>query len=86
MRRILLDASRMVDIDEELTTLVEKGGYSHSPYLIMNKATFKVFKLLSADYDKKSHSWEYMRDNPTIPIEFKIAIDKKLNFGEMIVL
>lgn len=82
---LLFDTTGM-DVDEELNDLVERATNSSALfYLIMNKGTFKLFKKLSDDYDKKSNCWWYSGPEIATPSRFEIAIDKKLNFGEVIV-
>lgn len=84
---LLFDTSNM-DVDTELSNMVESAvhytGIINS-YLIMNKDTFKLFKTLSEDYDKKQNRWYYSGCESFISEVFQIAIDKKLNFGEVIV-
>lgn len=50
----------------------------------MSEVTFNLFKLMSRRYDKKQNKWFYdsIKD---VPDTFDIAIDKKLNFGEVMV-
>ena len=84
---LLFDTSNM-DVDTELSNMVESAVHyagTMNPYLIMNKDTFKLFRTLSDDYDKKQNRWYYSGCESFIPDVFQIAIDKKLNFGEVIV-
>lgn len=84
---LLFDISNM-DIDAELDSMLEMLEYSeigcNTSYLIMSEVTFNLFKLMSRRYDKKQNKWFYdgIKD---VPDTFDIAIDKKLNFGEVIV-
>lgn len=84
---LLFDISNM-DIDAELDSMLEMLEYSeigcNASYLIMSEVTFNLFKLMSRRYDKKQNKWFYdgIKD---VPDTFDIAIDKKLNFGEVMV-
>lgn len=84
---LLFDISNM-DIDAELDSMLEMLEYSeiscNASYLIMSEVTFNLFKLMSHRYDKKQNKWFYdgIKD---VPDTFDIAIDKKLNFGEVII-
>ena len=82
---LLFDTTNM-DVDTELNDLVEDDRNSSDlSYLIMNKDTFKLFKKLSDDYDKKSNCWYYSGPEIATPSRFEIAIDKKLDFGEVVI-
>lgn len=81
---LLFDTTNM-DVDEELNNIVESESFSSCPYIIMNKDTFRLFKKLSEDYDKKSNHWWYSGPEAGYSDEFGIAIDKKLSFGEVII-
>lgn len=84
---LLFDISNM-DVDAELENMLESLEYSEigatASYLIMSDITFNLFKLMSRRYDKKQNKWFYdgIKD---VPDTFDIAIDKKLNFGEVMV-
>lgn len=84
---LLFDISNM-DIDAELDSMLEMLEYSeigcNASYLIMSEVTFNLFKLMSHRYDKKQNKWFYdgIKD---VPDTFDIVIDKKLNFGEVMV-
>lgn len=73
------------DIDKELEEIVERLGYSHFPYIIMNKLTFKILKKLSINYDKKNNVWHYEGDKNEVPDYFDIAIDNKIEFGKLVI-
>lgn len=85
---LLFDISNMdidVEIETELESMLEYFEISCSAsYLIMSEVTFNLFKLMSRRYDKKQNKWFYegIKD---VPDTFNIAIDKKLNFGGVIV-
>lgn len=80
---VLFDVQDM-DVDSELNTLVEiRDSYSHEPYLIMSKMTFKLFTMLSRWYDDKDNSWTYSGDLSWVPYKFQIAIDRSITFGEV---
>lgn len=80
---VLFDVQDM-DVDSELNNLVEiSNSYSHEPYLIMSKMTFKLIKMLSKGYDNKDKSWVYYGDLSWVPYKFQIAIDKSIPFGEV---
>lgn len=83
---ILFDITGM-DVDSYLEDEVEKGEYLFNPcttYMIMSEDTFRLFELLSKQYDKEHNCWNY-QGCEGVPDTFNIAIDKKLNFGEVIV-
>ena len=80
---VLFDVPDM-DVDSELNNLVEiSDSYSHEPYLIMSKMTFKFIRMLSKQYDNKDNSWVYEGDLSWVPYKFQIAIDKSIPFGEV---
>ena len=81
---LLFDTTDM-DVNEKLNNIVESEGFTACPYIIMSKDTFRLFKKLSTDYDKKSNCWWYSGPEAGYPYRFEIAIDKKLNFGEVII-
>ncbi len=81
---LLFNISDM-DVDAELENMLEYSEIDcNTSYLIMSEDTFNLFKLMSHRYDKKQNKWFYegIKD---VPDTFYIAIDKKLNFGEVIV-
>lgn len=81
---LLFNISDM-DVDAELENMLEYSEIDcNTSYLIMSEVTFNLFKLMSRRYDKKQNKWFYegIKD---VPDTFDIAIDKKLNFGEVIV-
>ena len=85
---ILFDTTDM-NVDEYLESIVEQkceeGECLDEPYMIMNKDTFRLFKMLSNQYDKKHNYWQYTGYKTYIDDAFTIAISKKLNFGEVII-
>nr|DAR49605.1 MAG TPA: hypothetical protein [Caudoviricetes sp.] len=79
---LLFDTTDM-DVDEELNDIVESESFTSYPYIIMSKDTFRLFKKLSTDYDKKSNCWWYSGPEAGYPDKFQIAIDKSIPFGEV---
>ena len=85
---LLFDISDM-EVDAEISNMIEQKYEEeecpNDPYMIMNKNTFRLFKMLSNQYDKKHNYWQYIGYKAYIADVFNILIDKKLNFGEVII-
>lgn len=82
---LLLDIYNM-DIDKELNHIVDKSDLIHPIYLIMSKDTFIIFKKMSIQYSKKGNAWLYSGDKYSLIVDYlRIAIDKAMTFGEVVV-
>ena len=83
---LLFDVSS-IDVDMKLNNIVELEdlSYNSNSYIVMSGDTFRLFERLSKHYDKIRNCWEYSGFSFGLPVEFDIAIDRKLNFGEVVV-
>lgn len=69
-----------LDVDEELYKLIDGDAISYSSYIIMSKSTYIVFSEFSELLDKKNRIWTDFDG-----VDYRIAIDKGLKFGEVII-
>lgn len=74
-------------LDEKLNGIVNvRGRYAYSPYIIMSEKTFdSVFKEFSKHYNEKDNKWIYSGDETWVPVNWGVAIDKALKYGELVI-
>ena len=79
------------DLDYELNRLAEcdsqhRDKFQEYPYLIMNKETYRIFKMFSKNYDSESNLWGYTGGQIFVPEHYSIAIDKSMFIGGIKIL
>lgn len=84
----LQDVTQELNLDYELNKCVEYEAQKvkECSYLIMNKETYRIFKMFSKNYDKESNLWKYTGGQIFVPEHYSVAIDKSIYIGGIFIV
>lgn len=84
----LQEIGSKLDLDYELNRAVECEAQHGSEclYLIMNKETYRIFKMFSKNYDRESNLWKYTGGQIFVPEHYSVSICKSMYIGGIVIV